>query len=54
MVVYARSDATVETVKSLLRDLGWVGGCRDPEDPAFESLDVIAPKVSRAKHLDRS
>lgn len=54
MFVYAPADATIETVRSLLMDLQWVGGCRDPEnDPAFDSLKVGHVQISRAKLMDK-
>ncbi len=54
MIVYADRDATVDDVKSLIYDLTWVGGCRDPGSPAFDSLQPSKAKVSRAKVLDKT
>lgn len=53
MRVYACEDAVKADVIDLIRDLSWVGGCRDPEDPRFHSLDVVGLKVRRATGLDR-
>lgn len=52
MIVYAPADATIETVKDLIGDLSWVGGCRNPNDIQFESLTPSNVRVSRAKALD--
>lgn len=54
MTVHAASDATAETVKSLIHDLSWVGGCRDPEsDPGFESLAPSNITIKRCREKDR-
>lgn len=53
MTVRAPQDATAETIKSLIRDLEWVGGCRDPDEPAFSSLTPTNINVKRAKEKDK-
>lgn len=53
MTVRARSDANISTVHSLINDLEWVGGCRDREDPAFSSLEVVQVQVKRNKDKDK-
>lgn len=41
--------ATQEDIESLIHDLSWVGGCRHPDDPAFESLEVLEVEVKRCE-----
>ena len=54
MTVHAAADATVDTIKSLVRDLEWVGGCRDPHnDPAFDGMTPSNIIIKRQKELDR-
>lgn len=50
--VYADPHANIDDVKSLLADLTWIGGCRDPDEPAFCSLQPRKVRVTRAKELD--
>ena len=54
MIVHAAPNATVESVRSLMHDLSWVGGCRDPdEDPAFDSMEPSKIEIKRRKDLDK-
>lgn len=53
MTVRARSDANMETVRSLVDDLEWVGGCRERDDPAFASLKVVSMQIKRNKDKDK-
>ena len=54
MVVHAVEDATSADVKSLIYDLAWVGGCRDPDtDPAFYSMAPSSIVIKRLKEKDR-
>lgn len=54
MTVHAAEDATKDTVKSLVQDLSWVGGCRDPEtDPGFKSMSPSSIVIKRLKEKDR-
>lgn len=48
LLVEADDKATEADVKSLVSDLTWVGGCRDPEnDPMFESVDILEMKITK-------
>ena len=54
MIVHAAENATTGSVRSLIEDLSWVGGCRDPEtDPAFESMTPSSVIIKRRQDLDR-
>lgn len=53
MTVYAAENANLTSVKEVIADLSWVGGCRDPHDPAFAGLVSVGVVITRAKHLDR-
>lgn len=54
MIVYAAADADISSVKDVLNDLTWVGGCRDPEnDPGFDGLLPSKVQVKRRRDLDR-
>lgn len=54
LTVHAHRNANIDTVRSLIHDLEWVGGCRDPDSPDFASLEVSAVKIHRAKEKDRA
>lgn len=50
LLVAADDDATQQDVESLVHDLEWVGGCRDPEnDPMFHSVEIIEGEVWPAR-----
>ncbi len=54
MTVHVNEDARIFDVRSLLEDLTWVGGCRDPEtDPGFYSLTPSKINILRLKSLDK-
>lgn len=54
MIVHAAPDATAVDAVSLIHDLTWVGGCRDPEnDPAFDGLKPSKIRIKRREDLDR-
>ena len=53
MTVHLVPWATVDDVKSLVRELDWVGGCRHPDDAAFYSLTPSEVRVKRQKLKDK-
>jgi len=53
MTVHLVPWANVNDVKSLIEDLQWVGGCRDPGEATFESLTPSEIRIKRNKLKDR-